>query len=53
MLKSYAAGAFDGFGANGNSKDWRDWSGVCHGYERTAGGQLPRAPVRGRRLRSR
>lgn len=33
MLKSYAEGAFDGFGANGNSKDWRDWSGVCHGYE--------------------
>jgi hypothetical protein len=33
MLRSYAAGEFQGFGPNGRSKDWRDWSGGCHGYE--------------------
>ena len=33
MLRSYAAGEFQGFGPNGLSKDWRDWSGGCHGYE--------------------
>ena len=33
MLQSYARGEFQGFGANGMSRDWRDWSGGCHGYE--------------------
>jgi hypothetical protein len=33
MLRSYAAGEFQGFCANGPSKDWRDWAGGCHGYE--------------------
>ena len=33
MLQSYAAGDFQGFCADGHSKDWRDWSGGCHGYE--------------------
>jgi hypothetical protein len=33
MLRSYAAGEFQGFCANNLSKDWRDWGGGCHGYE--------------------
>jgi len=33
MLQSVAAGEFQGFGANGNSKDWRTWDGTCWGYE--------------------
>jgi hypothetical protein len=33
MLGSYATGEFQGFGANGMSRDWRDWQGGCHGYE--------------------
>jgi len=33
MLESFAAGDFQGFCADGKSKDWRDWSGRCHGYE--------------------
>jgi hypothetical protein len=33
MLRSYAQGEFQGFCGNGPSKDWRDWSGGCHGYE--------------------
>ena len=34
MLQSYAGGEFQGFCAHGGpSKDWRDWSGGCHGYE--------------------
>jgi hypothetical protein len=33
MLQSYATGEFQGFCTNGPSKDWRDWSGGCHGYE--------------------
>jgi hypothetical protein len=33
MLGSYATGEFHGFGANGMSRDWRDWQGGCHGYE--------------------
>ncbi len=34
MLQSYATGDFQGFcAAGGPSKDWRDWSGGCHGYE--------------------
>ena len=33
MLESYAAGEFQGFCGDGRSKDWRDWSGGCHGYE--------------------
>lgn len=33
MLKGYARGQFQGFGENGLSRDWRDWSGGCHGYE--------------------
>lgn len=33
MLRSYADGEFQGFCADGKSKDWRDWKGGCHGYE--------------------
>ena len=33
MLEGYANGEFQGFGENGMSRDWRDWSGGCHGYE--------------------
>jgi hypothetical protein len=33
MLAGYARGEFQGFGANGMSRDWRDWQGGCHGYE--------------------
>ncbi len=33
MLQGYACGEFQGFGANGMSRDWRDWKGGCHGYE--------------------
>jgi len=33
MLESFAAGDFQGFCADGKSKDWRDWTGGCHGYE--------------------
>ncbi len=33
MLAGYAAGNFQGFCADGMSKDWRDWQGGCHGYE--------------------
>jgi hypothetical protein len=33
ILESYAAGEFQGFCADGRSKDWKDWSGGCHGYE--------------------
>jgi hypothetical protein len=33
MLKTFAEGGFQGFGANGQSKDWRDWNGGCNGYE--------------------
>ena len=33
MLEGYARGEFQGFGANGMSRDWRDWKGGCHGYE--------------------
>ncbi len=33
MLAGYATGKFQGFGANGKSRDWRDWQGGCHGYE--------------------
>jgi glycogen debranching enzyme len=33
MLKSFAEGSFQGFCADGLSKDWRSWSGDCHGYE--------------------
>jgi len=33
MLRSFAAGNFQGFGPNGMSKDWRDWEGNCNGYE--------------------
>jgi hypothetical protein len=33
MLQGYARGAFQGFGENGMSRDWRDWNGGCHGYE--------------------
>jgi hypothetical protein len=33
MLEGYARGEFQGFGENGMSRDWRDWSGGCHGYE--------------------
>jgi hypothetical protein len=33
LLNSFSAGGFQGFGANGLSRDWRDWQGGCHGYE--------------------
>jgi len=33
MLASYRAGQFQGFGADGLSRDWRDWQGGGHGYE--------------------
>lgn len=33
MLASYARGEFQGFDANGRSRDWRDWKGGGHGYE--------------------
>ena len=33
MLDGFAAGDFQGFCDDGKSKDWRDWSGGCHGYE--------------------
>ena len=33
MLDSSAKGDFQGFGANKKSKDWKTWSGECHGYE--------------------
>lgn len=33
MLRSFAAGDYQGFCDNGMSKDWRDWRGGCHGYE--------------------
>lgn len=32
-MTGYARAEFQGFGANGMSRDWRDWKGVCHGYE--------------------
>ena len=33
MLAGYARGEFQGFCADGRSRDWRDWHGGCHGYE--------------------
>ena len=33
MLAGYARGEFQGFCAEGRSRDWRDWRGGCHGYE--------------------
>jgi hypothetical protein len=33
MLAGYTAGNFQGFDSTGKSRDWRDWSGVGHGYE--------------------
>jgi hypothetical protein len=33
MLRAYREGTFQGFGENGMSRDWRDWKGVCSGYE--------------------
>lgn len=33
MLRSFAAGDFQGFTANGLSKDWRNWKGEGNGYE--------------------
>ena len=33
MLQGFAAGDYQGFGPNGQSKDWRAWDGACHGYE--------------------
>lgn len=33
LLASFAAGDFQGAGADGLSKDWRDWNGGCNGYE--------------------
>jgi len=33
MLKSFAKGDFQGYCANGMSKDWKMWNGDCRGYE--------------------
>jgi len=33
MLRSFAAGDFQGFTVNGLSKDWRNWQGEGNGYE--------------------
>jgi len=33
MLDGFAAGEFQGFCADGKSRDWRDWNGGCQGYE--------------------
>lgn len=33
MLAAYDRGDFQGFCADGRSRDWRDWRGGCHGYE--------------------
>ena len=33
MLKSYAAGKFQGRGPNGKSYDWQSWDGTPSGYE--------------------
>ena len=33
MLNGFANGGFQGFGANGLSKDWKMWDGTCKGYE--------------------
>jgi hypothetical protein len=33
MLGGYSRGEFQGFCADGKSRDWRDWKGGCHGYE--------------------
>jgi hypothetical protein len=32
-LRTFRTGGFQGFGVNGLSNDWRDWTGACHGYE--------------------
>ncbi len=33
MLKSFAAGSFQGMGPDGMTKDWKTWTGQCYGYE--------------------
>jgi hypothetical protein len=33
MLKAYEDGAFQGFGPNGKSYDWKSWNGTPYGYE--------------------
>ncbi len=33
MLQAFEEGQFQGFGANGNSKDWKAWDGTPWGYE--------------------
>ncbi len=33
MLQSFEAGAFQGKGLDGMSKDWKTWDGKCYGYE--------------------
>lgn len=33
MLESFANGDFQGWGPDGMSKDWKTWSGQCHGHE--------------------
>jgi len=33
MLGAFAAGDFQGFDADGKSKDWKEWDGTCWGYE--------------------
>ena len=33
LMKSLSSGAFQGKCENGMSRDWKDWNGVCWGYE--------------------
>jgi Bacterial alpha-L-rhamnosidase 6 hairpin glycosidase domain len=33
MLQALAKGGFQGYCADGKSKDWKTWDGVCTGYE--------------------
>ncbi|HZQ45865.1 MAG TPA: hypothetical protein VFC07_02540, partial [Verrucomicrobiae bacterium] len=33
MLGAFEKGDFQGFGANGMSRDWKAWDGACSGYE--------------------
>ena len=33
MLESFESGSFQGVGADGMTKDWKNWNGQCFGYE--------------------
>jgi len=33
LLRSFEAGAFQGRGPSGMTKDWKTWDGTCYGYE--------------------